>query len=96
MRSSVEGLNQEIEKLVLIPGQQHCCRPESNLVILKQKIHFSLLQMVNFLSFILNEKCSFHAEYLRDIVHRWLIFYNVTQDPLIPRHRLGTIYLQVR
>uniref|UniRef100_A0A1L8DCC0 Uncharacterized protein n=1 Tax=Nyssomyia neivai TaxID=330878 RepID=A0A1L8DCC0_9DIPT len=30
MRSSVEGLNQEIEKLVLIPGQQHTCRPESN------------------------------------------------------------------
>uniref|UniRef100_A0A1B0CL71 Uncharacterized protein n=1 Tax=Lutzomyia longipalpis TaxID=7200 RepID=A0A1B0CL71_LUTLO len=30
MRSSVEGLNQEIEKLVLIPGQQHSCRPESN------------------------------------------------------------------
>lgn len=30
MRSSVEGLNQEIEKLVLVPGQQHSCRPESN------------------------------------------------------------------
>lgn len=30
MRSSVEGLNQEIEKLVLIPGQQHSCRPESS------------------------------------------------------------------
>uniref|UniRef100_A0A6B2ED06 Uncharacterized protein n=1 Tax=Phlebotomus kandelakii TaxID=1109342 RepID=A0A6B2ED06_9DIPT len=30
MRSSVEGLNQEIEKLVLVPGQQHTCRPESN------------------------------------------------------------------
>lgn len=30
MRSSVEGLNQEIEKLVLIPGQQHTCRPESS------------------------------------------------------------------
>lgn len=31
MRNSVEGLNQEIEKLVLHPGQQHTCRPESNL-----------------------------------------------------------------
>lgn len=31
MRNSVEGLNQEIEKLVLIPGQQHTCRPESNM-----------------------------------------------------------------
>lgn len=30
MRSSVEGLNQEIEKLVLVPGQQHSCRPESS------------------------------------------------------------------
>lgn len=30
MRSSVEGLNQEIEKLVLIPGQPHTCRPESS------------------------------------------------------------------
>lgn len=30
MRSSVEGLNQEIEKLVLVPGQPHSCRPESN------------------------------------------------------------------
>ncbi|GAB0098679.1 protein FAM117B-like [Sergentomyia squamirostris] len=29
MRSSVEGLNQEIERLVLVPGQQHSCRPES-------------------------------------------------------------------
>lgn len=29
MRSSVEGLNQEIEKLVLVPGQPHSCRPES-------------------------------------------------------------------
>lgn len=37
MRSSVEGLNQEIEKLVLIPGQQHTCRPESSHVII---IHF--------------------------------------------------------
>lgn len=33
MRNSVEGLNQEIEKLVLVtPGQPHGCRPESNLV----------------------------------------------------------------
>lgn len=32
MRNSVEGLNQEIEKLVLHPGQQHTCRPETNLV----------------------------------------------------------------
>lgn len=32
MRNSVEGLNQEIEKLVLVPGQPHTCRPESNLV----------------------------------------------------------------
>lgn len=31
MRSSVEGLNQEIEKLVLNPCQQHTCRPETNL-----------------------------------------------------------------
>lgn len=30
MRSSVEGLNQEIEKLVLVPGQPHSCRPESS------------------------------------------------------------------
>ncbi|XP_059609060.1 protein FAM117B-like [Phlebotomus argentipes] len=30
MRSSVEGLNQEIEKLVLLPGQPHSCRPESS------------------------------------------------------------------
>uniref|UniRef100_A0A182Q3W8 Uncharacterized protein n=1 Tax=Anopheles farauti TaxID=69004 RepID=A0A182Q3W8_9DIPT len=28
MRNSVEGLNQEIEKLVLYPGQQHSCRAE--------------------------------------------------------------------
>ncbi|XP_058128986.1 protein FAM117B-like [Anopheles ziemanni] len=28
MRNSVEGLNQEIEKLVLFPGQQHSCRSE--------------------------------------------------------------------
>uniref|UniRef100_A0A2M4BMN8 Uncharacterized protein n=1 Tax=Anopheles marajoara TaxID=58244 RepID=A0A2M4BMN8_9DIPT len=28
MRNSVEGLNQEIEKLVLYPGQQHSCRSE--------------------------------------------------------------------
>lgn len=34
MRSSVEGLNQEIEKLVLVPGQQHTCRPESSHVII--------------------------------------------------------------
>lgn len=31
MRSSVEGLNQEIEKLVLIPGQPHTCRPETSM-----------------------------------------------------------------
>lgn len=30
MRNSIEGLNQEIEKLVLIPGQPHTCRPESS------------------------------------------------------------------
>lgn len=34
MRSSVEGLNQEIEKLVLHPGQPHTCRPETMLVSL--------------------------------------------------------------
>lgn len=28
MRNSVEGLNQEIEKLVLYPGQQHTCRSD--------------------------------------------------------------------
>lgn len=33
MRSSVEGLNQEIEKLVLIPGQQHTCRPETSSMV---------------------------------------------------------------
>lgn len=32
MRSSVEGLNQEIEKLVLIPGLLHTCRPETSMV----------------------------------------------------------------
>lgn len=32
MRSSVEGLNQEIEKLVLHQDQPHTCRPETNLV----------------------------------------------------------------
>lgn len=32
MRSSVEGLNQEIEKLVMQPDQPHTCRPETNLV----------------------------------------------------------------
>lgn len=32
MRNSVEGLNQEIEKLVLQPDQPHTCRPETNLV----------------------------------------------------------------
>lgn len=31
MRNSVEGLNQEIEKLVLIPGQPHTCRPETSM-----------------------------------------------------------------
>lgn len=31
MRSSVEGLNQEIEKLVLIPGLLHTCRPETSM-----------------------------------------------------------------
>lgn len=34
MRNSVEGLNQEIEKLVLYTGQQHTCRPEISLVII--------------------------------------------------------------
>lgn len=37
MRNSVEGLNQEIEKLVLLPGQPHTCRPESNLVSSNRK-----------------------------------------------------------
>lgn len=32
MRNSVEGLNQEIEKLVLYPGQQHSCRSELEMV----------------------------------------------------------------
>lgn len=31
MRNSVEGLNQEIEKLVFFPGLPHTCRPETNL-----------------------------------------------------------------
>jgi hypothetical protein len=30
MRNSVEGLNQEIEKLVLYPGQPHTCRRENS------------------------------------------------------------------
>ncbi len=38
MRSSVEGLNQEIEKLVLNPCQQHSCRPETNLASLLSAI----------------------------------------------------------
>lgn len=42
MRSSVEGLNQEIEKLVLQPDQPHTCRPETNLVrlALLEKVEF--------------------------------------------------------
>jgi Protein Family FAM117 len=31
MRNSVEGLNSEIEKLVLYPGQPHTCRPETHM-----------------------------------------------------------------
>lgn len=38
MRSSVEGLNQEIEKLVLHQDQPHTCRPETNLVYSRSSI----------------------------------------------------------
>lgn len=34
MRNSVEGLNQEIEKLVLYPGQAHTCRSDLEMVSL--------------------------------------------------------------
>lgn len=44
MRSSVEGLNQEIEKLVLYTGQAHSCRNESGLVSLKLIINKKILK----------------------------------------------------
>lgn len=42
MRSSVEGLNQEIEKLVLLPSQPHSCRPESSHVSRPNEVSLQL------------------------------------------------------
>lgn len=87
MRSSVEGLNQEIEKLVLNPCQQHTCRPETNLASLLWRYHSGVVQVCN------ENHFSFREVLPKATVHQLQIYCMATRrDRLTLRHQIETCY----